>query len=624
MKTTRRHDRRRGNGTVHAPADGRWEWAGILFLALAVVWTLVTSWRKWPDPVVDFGRELYLPWRLSEGAVLYRDIDHLYGPLSQYFNALIFYVFGTGMMKIVGVNLLIYCASLALIYHEVRAGWGRLAAFTGSLLFILLFSFCQFVLIGNYNFATPYAHETTHGFLLVLVLIFIWASWLREPRPWKTLTAGICCGLSVLLKAEILIAAAAVTLCAVMRAALLRPDFRSLKAILRHGSNFVAGALLPVLIATLGFWRTSSFGTALSWSNNAWLSLFSFAHIVEEPTQRVFLGTAKPGENLRAILLFGPLSVAMVFAAGLLCKRIDRGKAVIGTSVVLVLAAVLGSLMLPWVELGKVFPAWLCLAALAEFWRTFPVTARSPDDIASADMRWLLVIAAAAFLARMALNPRFFHYGYYQAALAGAVTMAAIFRSMPDLLDIRKSGRATYIIVVAICLASGISQLEEISLRYFNLKTTSIAEGADLFYGFDSRVEPTGSLVEEARQTLIGRSECKTLVVLPEGVMLNYLLRKPSTIPQFMFVPSLLRGAMGARLLEGLKTRPPDCVVLISRDMQEFGVSRFGDTPEHGSEVLSWLDENYKSFRQIGGDPLDVNQRGVTLYERQKPSGDTP
>ena len=75
--------------------------------------------------------------------------------------------------------------------------------------------------------------------------------------------------------------------CAVMRAALLRPDFRSLKAILRDGSNFVAGALLPVLIATLGFWRASSFGTALSWSNNAWLSLFSFDRIAEEPTQRV-------------------------------------------------------------------------------------------------------------------------------------------------------------------------------------------------------------------------------------------------------------------------------------------------------------------------------------------------
>jgi len=115
-------------------------------------------------------------------------------------------------------------------------------------------------------------------------------------------------------------------------------------------------------------------------------------------------------------------------------------------------------------------------------------------------------------------------------------------------------------------------------LTYLKLKTTPIAEGADRFYGFDPRVQPTASLVEEARQTLAARPECKTLLVLPEGVMLNYLLRKPSTIPQFMFVPSLIRGAVGARFLEALTTRPPDWVALISRDMKEFGVSRFGDT----------------------------------------------
>jgi hypothetical protein len=232
-------------------------------------------------------------------------------------------------------------------------------------------------------------------------------------------------------------------------------------------------------------------------------------------------------------------------------------------------------------------------------------------------MRWLLLIAAAAFLARMALNPRFYHYGYFQAALAGAVTMAAIFRSMPDLLNIHKSGRATYTIAVAVCLASGIWQLEEISLLYLKLKTTPIAEGADRFYGLDPKVEPTASLVEETRQTLVAKSDCKTLLVLPEGVILNYLLRVPSTTSQFVFNPALIRGAVGARLLESLKTRPPDCVVLISRDMREFGVSRFGETPEHGSEFLSWLDRNYQAFRQIGGDPLDVNQRGVTIYERR-------
>ena len=31
------------------------------------------SWGKWPDPLIDFGRELYLPWRTTQGAVLFKD-----------------------------------------------------------------------------------------------------------------------------------------------------------------------------------------------------------------------------------------------------------------------------------------------------------------------------------------------------------------------------------------------------------------------------------------------------------------------------------------------------------------------------------------------------------------------
>jgi hypothetical protein len=617
------HRSRSNNGTISAPADAKWEWAGIVFLAFAVVCTLVVSWRKWPDPLVDFGRELYLPWRLSEGDVLYRDIDHLYGPLSHYFNAWVFRIFGTGMMKIVGINLLIYCASLSLIYYEVRLGWGRLAAFIGSMLFILLFSFSQFVAIGNYNFATPYAHETTHGFFIIVLLTLIWSSWLSNPRLWKILIAGILCGSSVLLKAEIMIAAAAVTLCALVLAALSQPDLRSLKAFLRNGSVFLAGGLLPVVIAVIGFWRASSFVMALSWSNNAWLSLFNFAHIAEEPIQRDFLGTANFAKNLIAILFFGPLSVLTVFALGLVCKRFNHGKVAVGMRVVLVLAAALISLLMPWVEFGKVFPAWLFLGALAEFRRTAPAASQSPVGLASANMRWLLLVAAASFLVRMALNPRFFHYGYYQAALAGVVTMAAIFRSMPDLLKLVGRSRATYTVVVAACLVAGIWQLEAISLLYFKLKTTPIAEGADRFYGFDPRAETTASFVEEARQTLAARAECKTVFVAPEGVMLNYLLRKSSTVPQFMITPSLIRGTLGLRLIEGLKTRPPDCVAFIGHDWRGFGVSRFGDIPEHGSEILSWLDRNYKLFRQFGGDPV-VDQRGVNLYEQRKQSIDAP
>ena len=86
---------------------------------------LATSWRKWPDPLVDFGRELYLPWRLANGAVLYRDVDDFYGPLSQYLNAGLFRWFGPGLMVLVTANLLVFAAIVVAIYFLFRRAWGR-------------------------------------------------------------------------------------------------------------------------------------------------------------------------------------------------------------------------------------------------------------------------------------------------------------------------------------------------------------------------------------------------------------------------------------------------------------------------------------------------------------------
>src|SRR5207244_2348842 len=69
--------------------------------AALFVWTRDT----WPDVVVDFGRELYVPWRLSAGAVLYRDIAWFNGPFSAYANALLFRLAGPSLQVLVAVNL---------------------------------------------------------------------------------------------------------------------------------------------------------------------------------------------------------------------------------------------------------------------------------------------------------------------------------------------------------------------------------------------------------------------------------------------------------------------------------------------------------------------------------------
>src|SRR5205085_8728514 len=90
---------------------------GLLLTAVTLAGMLAFTWRTWPDPIVDFGRELYVPWQLAQGKVLYRDVAHFNGPFSQYFNSLVFRVAGPSLMALAWTNILILCVMLMMLHR---------------------------------------------------------------------------------------------------------------------------------------------------------------------------------------------------------------------------------------------------------------------------------------------------------------------------------------------------------------------------------------------------------------------------------------------------------------------------------------------------------------------------
>src|SRR3989304_1843952 len=92
-------------------------WIGPVLVAAAFVAMAAVTWMKLCDPIVDFGRELYIPWRITEGDGLYRDIAYFNGPLSPYVNALWFMLFGVSLRTLVIANLCILAATLWLVYR---------------------------------------------------------------------------------------------------------------------------------------------------------------------------------------------------------------------------------------------------------------------------------------------------------------------------------------------------------------------------------------------------------------------------------------------------------------------------------------------------------------------------
>jgi hypothetical protein len=134
-----------------------------MLIAAIALGMLIWTWGTWADPQVDFGRERYIPWRLSEGDVLYRDIAAFNGPFSQYFNALCFRILGSSVRTLVFCNLALLAVLIALLYYALRQVSHQLAATAAGMIFILFFAFAQFVEFGAYNYVCPYSHEMTHG-----------------------------------------------------------------------------------------------------------------------------------------------------------------------------------------------------------------------------------------------------------------------------------------------------------------------------------------------------------------------------------------------------------------------------------------------------------------------------
>ena len=176
-----------------------------LVATLLAIYFLWRGWGRWPDVLVDFGRELYVPWRLSEGEGLHVDLAWFNGPLSPQVNGILFRVFGVGFWTLAWANL-VWLAVISCTLHRILARVATpLAAGVALCFFLAVFACGQLVPIGNYNFVSPYSHEVTHGLGLSLAAL----ACLIGERPRRLRLAGVLLGLVFLTKAELFLAALA-------------------------------------------------------------------------------------------------------------------------------------------------------------------------------------------------------------------------------------------------------------------------------------------------------------------------------------------------------------------------------------------------------------------------------
>lgn len=592
------------------PLAGALVWVGPPLFAAAFAAMAAWTWGAWPDVLVDFGRELYAPWRLAQGAELFGDVAWFNGPLSAWVNAALFELFGASLRTLVVANLALFALLCALVWWLLRSISDVLAALAGTLVLILLFGFGQLVGIGNYNFVCPYSHEVTHGLLLAVGALCALRRWDgRRSLAWVAL-AGLLLGACFLTKAEVFLAALLGCGTALALTLWSEPAARERRGVVLGVA--VAGALVPVLLAFARLASALPAGEALRGALGSWPWVLA-GGAEELAFYRQGMGLDAPGERVGELLTWSLRWIVVLAPSALLAWALRSGSraARVGAGAALVVTA--GGLAwlasdARWLAAARPLP--LFVLVLGSFAARRLVA--HPERRREAGFQLALCVFALALLAKMLLNARVFHYGFALALPATLLVVVALVGWIPAWLDGR--GRAGDVLRAGAlaALALGVVGHLRITQGFLDRKTETVGTGADAF-----RADLRGRFVSQALEGFARHAPPgATLAVLPEGVTINWLARAVNPTPYVNFMPPELLLFGERRIVEAFEAAPPDFVMLVHKDTSEYGVQFFG--PDYGAALARWVQEHYVAVEQYGQPPLRPGTVfGIQLLRRR-------
>ena len=586
-------------------------WPGLIVVAITFATGAALTWRKWPDVLVDFGMQLYLPWKISSGSVLYRDAMYLTGgPLSQYYDALLFRLFGASLLTLVISNLVIAAGLLLLIYRRFLAASDAWTATIICLGITLVFAFNQHSDIGNFNFITPYCHEVWHGVVLSIVAIALLSDWVAKERIVFASGAGFCAGLVFMTKPEVFAALAATVTGALVLFGVTQGRGRF---ILKSLAAFMLAFLAPLIGFVLYFHRFEDWPSSLRSVAFAWVPLLS-SSVAQGPYYKWCLGLDTPGQNLRAMFIhFLAISTIVILCAFLFRRSMDKPvNRLLAVGVVALLLALASGF--DWVDCGRSLPL-LGLALCVMLGARYKELSQGPKEPPVFPLLW--GVFGLVLLAKLGLYSRVWHYGFALAMPAFAAAVFLLHWLLPQWLEKHGVRRRFFCGAIWLLLMAGFVRLFVQSQFLYRDKTVVVGRGADEILAFDEKRNPAGAAIRMALPWIEKNiPPDATLAVLPEGIMVNYLSRRANPTRYFVWNPPELSVFGQAGMAAVFRDNSPDYIMLVHRDAAEYGAKYFGQQKEFGLELMQWIQAHYEPVLLIGDEPLRNSSFGIKILKR--------
>jgi 4-amino-4-deoxy-L-arabinose transferase-like glycosyltransferase len=580
----------------------------VLWLALFALLSSGT-WGKIEQPILDVGRELETTARLLKGEILYRDIGTYYGPFAYYANAIILYLFGCRLEVFYAIGLCLSLAVALLFYH---LGTRLMDARWAALFIMYLLIYCA---IGPhyFNFIVPYSYGAVYATVFYLLALVCFDQYIIKRGVKWLIAAAISCGLAILSKQEFGISILGAMLFGVSLFSLQRLWNRIFHSLLIIS---VAGiiVILPLyLISRQATWQNILY----------WLMPVSKSQVLVD-SGILNLSFIKTYWNwLIAFKQFLFISLVVLLSI-LFGDRISKSKGLSASSrrraiIVKIFISVSCSLMglyllIQWPHIFLIRDLSSAQALRDLSW-SFPFIIWAMLLRCSRESRygqglllWILLIFSVILNVRWFFDISFF----YQIYAPSVVLLFFIF--IYKLVE--RTGIQLWGYLLILILVGCIQQTFAGNIRYSGGLTGynyAISTIHGTFYTKDAAL---GQAFNKALD-FIRAADAKSVLVLPEGTLLNFMSGTHSKSRELSFMPGMLASSDDEKIfIRSMERNPPELIVYVDVPYHFLKNAYYRNYSSYNPHVHRWITEEHQLIFSIPISPavLFWNEGMIKIY----------
>jgi hypothetical protein len=249
------------------------------------------------------------------------------------------------------------------------------------------------------------------------------------------------------------------------------------------------------------------------------------------------------------------------------------------------------------------------MAAIAAFYGVKLLTGKSDEPSRDISL-FALSVFSGALLLKIVFITRIYGYGFVLAMPATLMVIYVLMSGIPD--GLRRRGWVSgaifrHSVLAVVCVLVSVYAVK--SYKHYSIMDYPVGEGGDTIIASGHYGGKGVDILLEQIDKVMAPDE--DFIIMPEGVLVNYLSRRKNPTEFMTFLPTDMTIYGEDRLLSALQASKPDYIILISRDTIEYGVHYLGQG--YGDSIYSFVRSGYSDVVRIGDMSFLENSEGKGL-----------